>query len=221
MAATLLDPICSHLLTRFTSSPHTVELGDDKGGDNALRAITITGEGAPYYFDCGFVGSSLAIAVYRALFQPEARATLKKCVLEVGPGQFNEQFGCRELLEDMVGLRELQVCGFSIGLKDILTPLSEQIPSSSSRAMWLCPQLRRLELTGMSFDIADLWKLIDARYGGDDPPTPSVQLIVEENTYHGDLNEVPIGTAVKVSDLLGSKNFLWDGWTPKGNPEWE
>ncbi|KAG8917043.1 hypothetical protein FRC02_003393 [Tulasnella sp. 418] len=140
--ATLLDSDCSHLLERFISSPHRIGLMQDIDYESdAVKAWMETDDGISCCFTCVF--ASVAVAVYRALFQPTARETVRTLTLEFESALFEEHFGYRELLEGLVGLRELQLSGdvelqdngYALGwthLKSHVSPLILRIYGCSS-----------------------------------------------------------------------------------------
>ncbi|KAG8919680.1 hypothetical protein FRC02_001449 [Tulasnella sp. 418] len=221
--ATLLEPASRHIITRFTSSPNSLTMDDDVGDIPTLQLSTaLRDDPVIKSFTCGFGESLQSVSLYRKLVEPSARKTISCLTLEIGTEHFDEDFGYRELLQELVGLRELYIGG-EVELLTLLVLLSEQASSGSPEGPWLCPDLRELHLDCIPFEITDLWTFIVARYGHKDSPTRLELLTVQYNETYASIDDVPIDVASIIADFLGNGNFQWEGFTlgTAAEREWE
>ncbi|KAG8949689.1 hypothetical protein FRC03_000277 [Tulasnella sp. 419] len=205
----LLGPNTSHVLDRFISSPHTVRLLRDE----PLLALTTTDEGVPCDFTCDFQGSSMALILYRALFQQSATAKIQKltldCEMDFLRGDFHDaQSSYNDLLEELVQLRELELIDFEGCVQALLSPLADHIGPGEDD--WGFPRVKMLKLKEINFDILELWSFVSRRYGNS-PIAYPLKLVVEKNHYYDHPYEIPIDTATDIAEVLGYENFIWDG----------
>ncbi|KAG8952990.1 hypothetical protein FRC03_011966 [Tulasnella sp. 419] len=211
--ATLLESDSRHIMTRFTSSPSSASLMEvaDLGAIPPLQLLTaLDDDRVSNYFTCGFGEATLSISLYRRLVEPSGRKAVSSLTLGIGPEHFDGDFGYRELLQELVGLRQLHV-GFDIELLAILELLSEEASSGSSESTWLCPNLEELRLECLSFDIMVLWEFVVARYRRADAPIHLELLEVEYNYGYESLDDVPVDVASDIADILGGDKFVWEG----------
>ncbi|KAG8919274.1 hypothetical protein FRC02_001780 [Tulasnella sp. 418] len=181
----------------------------DLGAIPPLQLLTALDDD-PNYFSCGFREATLSISLYRRLVEPSGRKAISSLTLGIGPEHFDGDFGYRELLQELVGLRQLHV-GFDIELLAILELLSEGASSGSSESTWLCPNLVELRLECLSFDIMVLWEFVVARYRRADAPTHLELLEVEYNYGYESSDDVPVDVASDIADILGGDKFVWEG----------
>ncbi|KAG8952989.1 hypothetical protein FRC03_011965 [Tulasnella sp. 419] len=222
--STLLGSGSRHIITPFTSSPNSIYFmgHNDFTGTNPFHLSTDRGNNqVSKHLICGFDESPLSVSLYRKLVEPSAYTVISSLTLDVGTEYLDEDFGYREILQRLVGLRELHMF-HDMELLAILELLSEKVSSDSSGNTWLCPNLEELHTMWISFDITELLDFAHARYRCDGEPPTRLKLIVDHNANYKDLEDVPIDVAHTIADILGFQNFVWEGWTLIGvlNPEW-
>ncbi|KAG8946810.1 hypothetical protein FRC03_001278 [Tulasnella sp. 419] len=220
---TILFPACRHLLSRFLSSPDTIQFTDDNHGvdvddeDDTLarffRATSTSAEGqSSCHLTCGFHNFPFPSVLYPALLPISTYKDIHTLVIGID----TRDLLIRKMLEESVDLKEIRLVS---GIKNIwiaLQPLAKPLPSSPespSAAKWLCPRLHKLVIEGTDFDTRGLWKFLELRYGNTGSagtPTPLSHLHVSRNGAYSGLDKVPLEVASDIAGVVEKGGFVWD-----------